>query len=493
MGLDIQQEQFTQDDFVRYRQRVRKELEVLEQVLRRPGFGCGDPSIGAELELHLVDAAGCPCPVNREVIETAQDKRLTLELNRFNLEINARPCALAGRPFQAMRDELDNSLEVVRRAADAHGARPAVVGILPTLKRDDLGPGSRTDLPRYAALSNVLRAHRGEAFELRVDGLDPLRMRADDVTLEGANTAWQLHLRVDPAQFASLYNAAQLATGVVLAVSGNSPFFVGHRLWDETRIAVFKQSVDERTDMDGDWHRPPRVSFGHGWVRESALELFRESVALHDVLLPQCIDEDAEQVLKDGGVPRLSHLRLHHGTVWSWNRAVYDPAAGGHLRIEMRAMPAGPTIHDMLANSAFALGLTLGLAPRIDSLVAGLPFELARRNVYRGGQSGLSAELLWPTEQAPSPEVVSPAELVPRLLPLAAEGLRSAGVEESDFAPLLETIGERVAMGRTGARWQRQRLAQEEERMPREKALHAMVERYLTLAQAGAPVHTWDA
>jgi hypothetical protein len=39
------------------------------------------------------------------------------------------------------------------------------------------------------------------------------------------------------------------------------------------------------------------------------------------------------------------------------NRAVFEPKDGGHLRIEFRAMPAGPTSVDMMANAALAIGL----------------------------------------------------------------------------------------------------------------------------------------
>lgn len=51
---------------------------------------------------------------------------------------------------------------------------------------------------------------------------------ADDVSLAGANTSFQLHARVEPAKFVDLRTAAQLATAPVLAVAGNSPFFLGH-------------------------------------------------------------------------------------------------------------------------------------------------------------------------------------------------------------------------------------------------------------------------
>jgi len=494
MGLDIDRDEFTPDDFERFAGRLEADLRAMESLLARPGFGRGPASIGAELELHLVDEQMRPSARNIEVRDAARDARVTLELNRFNLEFNALPNALAGRPFAALRSEFEGGLSGLSDAASAHGCRLAIMGILPTLAEDDLGPESRTPLARFRALSRQLRQLRGEAFEVRVDGIDPLRLRCSDVTLEGANTSWQLHLRVDPDAFAAHFNAAQLATGPVLAISGNSPHFVGHRLWDETRVALFKQSVDPRTNLDDAVHTPPRVGFGTGWTRHGALEHFQESVALHRPLLPVCGVEDVDAALRDGRAPKLEQLRLHHGTVWGWNRAVYDPVDGGddaHLRIELRAMAAGPTLTDMLANSAFALGLTLQLSRDTERWLPRMPFELARHNFYRGAQHGLDAELMWPSDTAPSPRTRVAAELVRELVPLAAEGLSAAGVDEADFAPLLSIIEARAECGQTGARWQRRKLDALRATMGIDEALARLLQEYLELSESDRPVHEW--
>ncbi len=381
-------------------------LEALRQVLARPGFGVGPRTIGAELELFLVDAAGFPLPVNRQVLGQTMDPRMTVELDRFNLEVNLRPAPLAGRPFTAMRAEFESALTEVRRAAATLGARVAVTGILPTLREVDLGSGAMTGLPRYRALSAAIRRRRQEPFHVVIGGEDPLTLEWDDVTLEGANTSLQYHLRVDPADFARMYNAAQLATAPVLAVSGNSPFLLGRRLWDETRVALFRQAVDDRGEAPSEAPRHGRVTFGHGWARQGPLELFAESVALHAPLLPVLGPESPLERVASGGLPRLDELRLHQGTVWSWNRAIYDPSAGGHVRIELRALPAGPTVVDMLANGALLLGLTLGLSDEVESLLPGLPFTCARGNFLRAAKEGLDAVLLWPERRAPSPRPV---------------------------------------------------------------------------------------
>lgn len=490
MGIEITHERFGPEDHARFAMRLRAGLDALAAVLARPGFGAGPSSLGAELEVSLVDRDGRPLPVNRAVLASTIDPRVTLEVDRFNLELNTRPCALAGRPLAFLAAELAGGLDELRRAAALHGGRVVTIGILPTLTEADLTAAALTDTPRFRALSAAIRSRRAEPFTIRIDGTDPLELRADDVTLQGANTSFQLHLRVAPEAFARTYNAAQIATAPALAAAGNSPLFLGHRLWDETRVANFRQSVDERVDADSDDWRPARVSFGHGWVRAGAFELFAESVALYSTLLPVCADEDPAAAVAAGRVPALHELRLHHGTVWRWNRAVYDPAEGGHLRIELRALPAGPTIADMVANAAFLVGLTLALAPDLDALLPGLTFGQARRNFYCAARDGLDATLLWPSDATPSPRPQTASALVPALVPLARAGLVAAGVDESEADRHLAIIAARVARGETGARWQRRtfdRLA-----AARPDAAAAMLERYLAAVATGRPVHEWE-
>ncbi|MCY1031703.1 glutamate--cysteine ligase [Corallococcus sp. BB11-1] len=492
MGLAIQQEEFTPEEHERFVQRLAESLEALRALLRRPGFGVGPTTMGAELEVYLVDGAGHPLPVNQQVLARSRDERLTLELNRFNMEMNVRPSLLAGRPFTALRAEFEDVLKELGRAAATQGARVAAVGILPTLRQADLGKGALTQQPRYRALNAAIRKRRGGPFHVAIAGDDTLNLAWDDVTLEGANTSLQFHLRVAPEDFARVYNAAQLATAPVLAASGNSPLFLGKRLWEETRVALFQQATDDRGEGGDDVaHLHPRVTFGHGWVREGVHELFAEAVALYPPLLPVMGEESPLEVAAAGGVPELGELRLHQGTVWCWNRAIYDPHGEGHVRIELRALPAGPTVVDMVANGAFLLGLTLGLAERVDALLPALPFWQARRNFKQAARVGLDAVMLWPAEVAPSPRPVPVVDLVKQLLPVARRGLTEHGVAPEEADAMLDVIAQRVAVRRTGARWQREVLAKLEAHMPRQDALAALLERYLQHAEEGLPVHTW--
>jgi len=489
MGTDIDQEEFGESDYSRFAERLGQCLSALGQLLERPGFGVGPTTVGAELELFLVDDAARPLPRNQAIRAAAADPRVTLELNRFNLELNASPVLLAGRPFAALGGELNVLLDRVADAAKDHAGRLALIGILPTLSQADLGPGLMTDVPRYRALSSGLRRLRQDPFRIRIAGEDPLELASEDVALEGANSSFQVHLRVNPADFTRTYNAVQLATAPALAVSGNSPTFLGHRLWEETRIAVFKQSVDDR-QSHGPRRRLARTTLGTGWLRGGALELFTESIRLHQPLLPV-----VGGLKLSGGAgwqpPPLDELRLHQGTVWRWNRAIYDPALGGHLRIEMRALPAGPTVIDMLANAAFLIGLSLWLAGQDQQWTYALPFERADHGFYRAAQQGLSAQLSWPAGHRDQMRTVAAAKLVAELVPAARQGLLQAGVTAAEADRLLEVISGRTASGQTGAVWQRATLAAAKRRHDRERALAVMLDRYLQYAETGRPVHTW--
>lgn len=471
------------------RERLDQCLAALDVLLDQPEFGVGPATLGAELELFLIDDDGHPLARNSEVHERVDDERLTLEVTRFNVEGNLTPLALAGTPFTDMRAEMDEIVGRVATAAATLNGRPVAIGILPTLTSEDLGAAAVTDELRYRALDHRLRVLRDQPYRIDIAGREHLLAEASDVSLEGANTSFQLHLRVAPVDFVDLYNATQIATGPVLAVSGNSPFFLGHHLWDETRIALFQQSVDHRDEMERRTI-PARVSFGSRWLERSAMEMFADAVRTHEPLLPILSDEDPATAVHVGKIPGLDELRMHLGSVWTWNRAVYDPNAGGHLRIELRALASGPTTVDMAANAAFLLGLSLALAEDASTWTRVLSFDQARANFYDAARDGLDAVLVSPFSRA-GVEHVPARDLALRLLEPARNALTDAGVEAADVDGLFAVLEGRIASGRTGAQWQRMVTASLEPRLGRRRALAAMTRRYADAMASGDPVHTW--
>jgi len=489
LGLPVDRSSFTEEEYRAAGVRLRENLEALKLLMARPGFGEGDSSLGAELEIVITDDEFRALPLNRELLAESLDPHVQLELDRFNLEYNLTPVPTAGRPFSSMQRDLEVALDKLSTLAAGHGGQVVPIGILPTLELDQLQSGWMTDLPRYHALAAGIRRLRQESMHVKIHGEDPLEVEFDSVTAEGANTSFQLHLRVNPEDFATCYNAAQLATPLALAVSANSPFFLGHSLWDETRIALFKQAVDTRRHRH-EWRRLARVPFGHGWVRDGAFELFAESCYLYPVLVPIFSDADDVGIVKAGGTPKLAELRLHQGTIWNWNRPVYDSSGDGHLRIEFRALPAGPAPIDMLASAAFLVGLTWGLCGIVDDLLPAFPFRYADYNFYRAAQHGLDAELLWPTLDGTSPDSKSAVDLCRELLPLAHEGLAQLGIEDEERRSFLGVIGSRLAEKMTPARWQR-RIVREQGEVPRDHALRELMGEYMANVRSGRPVTEW--
>jgi gamma-glutamyl:cysteine ligase YbdK (ATP-grasp superfamily) len=489
MGLEIDRVEFDEADRRLFAERLDRSVEVLGDLLSRPGFGVGAPSLGAELELSLVDAHGRPCACNTEVLDASVDPRLTVELDRFNLEANLRHGPLAGASFSQLESECEDCLREVRRAAAEQGVGVAMVGILPTLVEADLGRESMTECLRYEALSRSLRGLRDEAFLLDIHGDEDLRLACDDVTYEGAATSFQVHLRISPEEFVRVYDAIQMASPVVLALAGNSPLFLHRRLWHETRIALFKQAVDHRPER-GTGGRPARVSFGRGWTR-STLDLFSESVVAHPPLLPILDHEDPVAVHASGRLPGLRELRLHQGTVWRWNRAIYDPSEGGHLRVELRSLPSGPTVRDMMANAAFHIGLALELASHGDAWRDEVPFDLVHHDFYRAAREGPEARILWPEVLGGAAEPRAARDGLESLLARAEAGLSSVGVDADCFAPLLEVIDRRAATGQTGAVWQRDALERAEATSNRAEAIRRMFRGYIERSREGEPVHLW--
>ncbi|KYF53267.1 hypothetical protein BE08_41325 [Sorangium cellulosum] len=495
MGEHQVSEQANEEQLQAFMRALLDDVEALERLLRDDRIESGVRRIGAEQEMFLVDRALRPAPLAPEVLERAADGRLTTELARFNLEANLCPLPFGGDCLRRLEAELSDVIGRAAEAARALGADVLLTGILPTLRAGDLRLDNLTPSPRYHELNRALLQLRQGHFRAAIHGLDELEMTHDNILLEACNTSFQVHLQVGAGEFAPLYNLAQVVTAPVLAAAVNSPLLLGQRLWHETRIALFETSIDTRpSDRELRQHRP-RVHFGDGWVREGALELFREDIARFRVIMTAEIGEPPAAVLARGEVPDLKALRVHNGTVYRWNRPCYGVAEGvAHLRIESRALPAGPTVLDEVANAAFFFGLMSGLAaehPRVD---LEMPFEDAKANFFAAARHGLKAQLTWfGGESFPAAELI-----LSRLLPAARAGLSAAGIDAADVDRYLGVVEERVRRGQTGAQWALGSLsAMAGHGTPemRHRALcAAMLARQREEASGGAarPVHTWE-
>ena len=268
----------------------------------------------------------------------------------------------------------------------------------------------------------------------------------------------------------------------------NSPVLLGRRLWRESRIAVFQQSIDTRVSQSGMREFQPRVSFGTDWIRNSVLEIYQEDIARFKPLFHDVPEEDPLEELKAGRTPRLQALCLHNGTVYRWNRACYGITNGvPHLRIENRVLPSGPTPVDEVANAALWLGLVKGLHDTYGDVTELIPFENVHQNFLAAARDGLDSQLHWFDDQTiPAGEMLRDT-----ILPLARTGLESANIDTADIDRYLGVIESRVRKPQTGASWILKAISGpdfDHHRGPMLARITAtMGERQLD----NSPVHTW--
>ncbi|MDQ0380450.1 glutamate--cysteine ligase family protein [Amycolatopsis thermophila] len=489
MGEDVEQHTFTGADRTRYRVRLRRCLDAFARMLRESHFEFERPMTGLEIELNLVDERGEPTMCNARTLEAVADPDFQTELGQWNLEINVSPRRLSGAGAKTFEDDVRASLNAAEAKANRIGAHLIMVGILPTLRQDHLTGASLSLNPRYALLNDQILAARGEDLHIAIDGAERLRATCDTIVPEAACTSTQFHLQVSPAQFPAYWNAAQAIAGVQVAVGANSPFLLGKHLWAETRIALFEQATDTRSEELKAQGVRPRVWFGERWIT-SIFDLFEENARYFSALLPICSEEDPFEVLDRGDTPSLAELRLHNGTIYRWNRPIYAVTRGrAHLRVENRVLPAGPTVVDTMANGAFYFGLVRTLAEHERPIWTRMSFSAAEENFHTCARMGIDASIYWP-----GLGTVPVAELVlRRLLPMADEGLREWGVDAGERDRLLGVIEQRCLTATTGATWQQRRFHRlfDTTTMDRFDTLRTLVADYRHHMHTNEPVHTW--
>jgi hypothetical protein len=495
MGKDLSSDPFNPRDRGRYRRKVQRCLDTLARMLSDGSFSFPRKNIGLEVELNLVDKAMRPSMTNTMVLEALNDPSFTTELGQHNIELNVPPRTLAGDSVLELEEDLQNYLLGANAAAGNAAASLAMIGILPTLHHDHFDQKWLTNNVRYSLLNDQIFAARGEHIVLSMEGAalhgqkpERLRSYSESILPEAACTSVQLHVQVSPDEFAPYWNAAQCLSGVQVAIGANSPFLLGKALWHETRIPLFLQATDTRPEELKNQGVRPRVWFGERWIT-SIFDLFEENVRYFPGLITETDAEDPVDALESGYAPKLTELRLHNGTVWRWNRPVYDVVDGKpHLRVENRVLPAGPTVLDVVANAAFFYGAQRALVEAERPLWTQMSFQAAEENLYAGARNAFDAQLYWP-----GTGWIPPDELVLRvLLPLAHEGLAMAEVSERAIDRYLGVIEQRCLTRRTGSWWQRESVALAQRRgADRETALASMLARYLELSLSGDPVHAW--
>lgn len=467
---------------------VLNDLQAVERMLELEMFEDDVFRIGAEQEMFLVNSAMCPAPIAMKVLEDANDRRLTTEIGLFNIEANLSPSVFKGDCLGRLETEIDEMVDIVRRSAERSGGDVVLVGILPTIQQSDLVIENLTPLPRYLELNRILTELQGEERVVHIKGLDEINLRLNDTFIEFCNTSYQVHLQVPINRFITYYNWAQAIAGPVLASAANSPILMGHRLWYETRIALFKHAVDSRSRTLQARGMPTRVHFGSDWIRTSMLDAFHEDVARFRILLTREIEEDSLDLLEQGKVPKLTAWQMHNGTIWRWNRACYGVLNGKpSFRIEARFLPSGPTVLDEMANTAFFLGLMAALPNKYGDVSDKMSFDDAKDNFFSAARFGMKSQFVWLDGRGYRAKRL----IIDELLPIAREGLESFAIESKDIDRYLGVIKERAEIQRTSSGWMLESLSKMDRTAKLNVRLRELTAQMKENQRAGEPMHTW--
>lgn len=474
-----------------FMRKLLQDVQAFEYMLQNNWFETDIMRIGAEQEIALVDCDTFkPAFVNMEAMENLkQYPWADTELAKFNLETGFIPREFTGSCLADMEADNRNYLAIIDEVLKPLNARCVLTGILPTVRKHDMGMDNLTPKPRYKALMEAIdRQLVGANYELRLVGIDELRLIHDSPLLEAVNTSFQVHLQIAPENFVQMYNIAQVVTAPVLAIAANSPIVFGRRLWHESRIAMFQQALDTRTSSDHMRERSARVNFGNQWLRNSILDIYKEDIARFRVLLGGEVEENALEMIKNGKVPQLRALQIHNSTVYRWNRPCYGISDTGkpHLRIENRVLPSGPTVLDEMANAALWLGCMVAFGKEYKDITKHISFDDARDNFGKAAQFGIDSKFTWFAD-----EKINAVELVrDRLLPMAREGLKSVNIDSADIDKYMSVIEGRAANHMNGARWQLRAYTALKRDISEDEALTVITSAMID--NQHKPVHEWE-
>jgi len=474
-----------QNDRQAFTRAALRDLTLLEEMLGDGAFESGVRRLGAEQELDFLDEDYRPAALVPDILEHLNDGPYVTEYAKFNLEINSSPHEVKGGVFGKLRQELQGHLDHVSGVARKHfKARTLLTGLLPTIRRHDVRPEALTPSPRYRTMLELVNRLRGKEYEFHIQGIDELISRDNPSVFGGTFTSFQIHCQSEADLLPAHYNWAQMISAPLLAAATNSPLFLNRRLWRETRVALFAQTTDTRRPESTLRGESPRVSFGRDWVRGDILNLFREDLTR---FRPHVTHLAPEATGCEASTGELEALNFHLGTVYRWNRMCFGTGENPHLRIENRILPAGPTLIDELANTAFWLGLMLAMPDKAHSLPDSVPFSTAHANFNRAARSGLDVTFEWFGKSIPARNLI-----LEELLPLARQGLDAHAVDADESGMLLGIIADRVTSGQTGSEWILNAFESFREEFSAGESSVRLTAEMVARSESGEPVHTWE-
>lgn len=477
MGKEIQRKGYTEEEMVEFRAKLKQETDLLKSWFDDKKFESGGHKTGIELEGWLANENMLPDPYSPDFLKKVDNWQVVPEIAKFNFEINSEPHDLKGNAFSNIEKELQAIINKCNKVAESDQKNALFIGTLPTLRAHMLSMEYLSPQNRYAVMNEqVMKMRHGKPLYIRLEGKDQLYMYMDSVIAECAATSLQIHLSVNQEDAKRYYNASMIASAFLIAISANSPYFFGKELWDESRIAVFEQAVDLDSERHTDHKKMKRVTLGNGFIKDSLFELFEENQDDYPVLLAEVEETDPSE---------LSHLKLHNGTIWRWNRPIIGSNGKGvpHLRIEQRTPSAGPTLVDSVANSAFSIGLVDYLAKMETPPEDLIHFDEVIHNFYKASRQSYFCQVRWIDGKLHDVKDLLQYEIFPHV----KQALLNRGLDKAEVKYYMDdVIYPRIVKGVNGSIWQKAFIHMHGKRF------QELLETYIKNQQTGKSIHLWE-
>ena len=417
-----------------------RELSHLADSLAAGQLDQQQQKFGAELEAWIVDDNYQATPKSEWMLSRLQDSAFVPELSQFHIEYNAPVYSGPQFSLRNFASDLQAMQQRVQQAAASMGAKVLWIGSLANLSCQSLSRRNMTRKDRYRRINQRLQEkNRFRSQVYRIEGEEVWEHRSRSIMPVSAMCSLQMHYQPKIEDLLAVYNACLYVAAPMVAVSANTAFLFGHRLWDESRIPLFEQSIASNT------YPIARAGLGSGYLRQSPMEYFRFNRDHYDPLL-------VEPLRFEEG--RFTHNSLHTSTIWHWNRLIVG--AGDHgqdyaIRVEFRPVSAGPSLIDMTSHYGFFLGLVKNLSQEI--WTERVNFSSLQENLSAAARHSLQAEMWALNGRRYAAHEYIAGELIPR----AAQGLADLGVSSEDIQfYLTENLLPRCRRKANGASWQKE-------------------------------------
>lgn len=176
MGDEISTHFFDEFAYQSFRQNLESETSLLHEWIQSDRLNENRPIGGFEQEAWLVDESFNPAPLNEKFMEIANKDYICAELARFNIELNVAPLELTGNCLNKLQSELESNWEFCMQIAGELDCKLVMIGILPTIRDDDLTLKNLSSLNRFKALNEqVMQARKGVPMHLEITGNEPIK------------------------------------------------------------------------------------------------------------------------------------------------------------------------------------------------------------------------------------------------------------------------------------------------------------------------------